>query len=183
MFCFLPRTTFCRCGNVSSTVHIRATNVCSSSFVPFRVVSFRQLVDEARKQEGLLWYTSVHPDTPLHTSLPLNTAVVLPISLTVLRRDLCFVFFAEDDVNVSRDKNKYLVLLQHFVSHIISLTAVAVLTRCIQAFFVGDFCGTNGSRISLSLPSVSHFNTQQNLGGAVCRRQTGGTGSVVGSDV
>ncbi|CAN0063951.1 unnamed protein product [Pylaiella littoralis] len=57
------------------------------------------LVDEARKQEGLLWYTSVHPDTPLHTSLPLNTAVVLPISLTVLRRDLCFVFFAEHDVN------------------------------------------------------------------------------------
>lgn len=72
-------------------------------FVPFCVVSFWQLVDEARKQEGLLWYTSVHPDTPLHTSLPLNTAVVLPISLTVLRRDLCFVFFAEEDVNVSGD--------------------------------------------------------------------------------
>lgn len=60
-----------------------------------------QLVDEARKQERLLWYTSMHPDTPLHTSLPLNTAVALPISLSVLRRDLCFVFFAEHDVNVS----------------------------------------------------------------------------------
>ncbi|CAM9256918.1 unnamed protein product [Ectocarpus sp. 12 AP-2014] len=57
------------------------------------------LVDEARKQERLLWFTSVHPDTPLHTSLPLNTAVALPISLSVLRRDLCFVFFAEHDVN------------------------------------------------------------------------------------
>lgn len=43
----------------------------------------------------------MHPDTPLHTSLPLNTAVALPISLSVLRRDLCFVFFAEHDVNVS----------------------------------------------------------------------------------
>ncbi|CAM9489288.1 unnamed protein product [Scytosiphon promiscuus] len=56
------------------------------------------LVDEARKQERLLWYTSVHPNTPLHDSLPLNTAVALPISLSMLRRDLCFVFFAEHDV-------------------------------------------------------------------------------------
>lgn len=57
-------------------------------------------MDEARKQERLLWYTSMHPKTPLHESLPLNTAVALPISLSVLRRDLCFVFFAEPDVNV-----------------------------------------------------------------------------------
>eukprot|EP00904_Undaria_pinnatifida_P012454 jgi/Undpi1/8339/HiC_scaffold_25.g10808.m1 len=57
------------------------------------------LVDEARKQERLLWYTSVSPDTPLHSSLPLNTAVALPVSLSVFRRDLCFVFFAEHDVN------------------------------------------------------------------------------------
>lgn len=62
---------------------------------------FCQLVGEARKQERLLWYTSKHPDTPLHKALPLNTAVALPISLSVLRRDLCFVFFAEHDVNVS----------------------------------------------------------------------------------
>lgn len=61
-----------------------------------------QLVDEARKQERLLWYTSVSPDTPLHSSLPLNTAVALPVSLSVFRRDLCFVFFAEHDVNVSK---------------------------------------------------------------------------------
>lgn len=48
----------------------------------------------------MLWFTSNHPDTPLHSSLPLNTAVALPISLSVLRRDLCFVFFAEPDVLV-----------------------------------------------------------------------------------
>lgn len=65
------------------------------------VLCFGQLVGEARTQERLLWYTSMHPDTPLHKSLPLNTAVALPISLSVLRRDLCFVFFAEHDVNVS----------------------------------------------------------------------------------
>ena len=62
-----------------------------------------QLVDEARKQERLLWYTSVHPNTPLHSSLPLNTAVALPVSLSVFRRDLCFIFFAEHDVNVRRE--------------------------------------------------------------------------------
>ena len=68
------------------------------------VLCFRKLVDDARKQEGLLWYTPMHPDTPLHKALPLNTAVALPISLSVLRRDLCFVFFAEHDVKVSRRK-------------------------------------------------------------------------------
>eukprot|EP00903_Cladosiphon_okamuranus_P011854 g11136.t1 len=57
------------------------------------------LVGEARVLEQLLWYTSKHPDTPLHKTLALNTAVALPISLSVLRRDLCFVFFAEHDVN------------------------------------------------------------------------------------
>eukprot|EP00752_Nemacystus_decipiens_P007988 g7136.t1 len=57
------------------------------------------LVDKARKKEGPLWYISKHLDTPLHASLPLKTAVVLPISLSVLRRDLCFVFFADHDVH------------------------------------------------------------------------------------
>lgn len=75
------------------------------SFRNYAVLCFGQLVDEARKQERLLWYTSVHPDTPLHSSLPLNTAVALPISLSVLRRDLCFVFFAEHDVHVSSAKD------------------------------------------------------------------------------
>lgn len=65
-----------------------------------------QLVDEARKQERLLWYTSLHPNTPLHSSLPLNTAVALPVSLSAFRRDLCFVFFAEHDVNVRRKERK-----------------------------------------------------------------------------
>lgn len=60
-----------------------------------------QLVDKARNEEDLLWYTSTNPDTPLHVDLPLNTAVALPISLDVFHRDLCFVFFAEHDVNVS----------------------------------------------------------------------------------
>lgn len=59
-----------------------------------------QLVDEARKGERLLWYTSMNPDSPLHDSLPLNTAVALPVSLSMFRRDLCFVFFAGHDVNV-----------------------------------------------------------------------------------
>lgn len=60
-----------------------------------------QLVDKARNEEDLLWYTSTNPDTPLHVDLPLNTAVALPISLDAFHRDLCFVFFAEHDVNVS----------------------------------------------------------------------------------
>lgn len=59
-----------------------------------------QLVDEARKEEDLLWYTSTNPSTPLHPDLPLNTAVALPVSLDVFHMDLCFVFFAEHDVNV-----------------------------------------------------------------------------------
>ncbi len=57
-------------------------------------------MDEARKREDMLWFISDHADTPLHSSLPLNTAVAVPISLSVLRRDLCFVFFAEPDVHV-----------------------------------------------------------------------------------
>lgn len=79
--------------------------MCRCCVVLCFILYFGQLVDEARKQERLLWYTSMHPDTPLHTSLPLNTAVALPISLSVLRRDLCFVFFAEHDVNVSLTNN------------------------------------------------------------------------------
>ena len=83
----------------------------------------RQLVGEARKQERLLWYTSKHPDTPLHSSLPLNTAVALPISLSVLRRDLCFVFFAEHDVNVSGEKLRVQYAVIHDVLHTSRLRA------------------------------------------------------------
>lgn len=93
-----------------------------------------QLVDEARKQERLLWYTSVHPDTPLHSSLPLNTAVALPVSLSVFRRDLCFVFFAEDDVNVSflkkNLKNKTLRTFCFSYSYVTPLCMVPVTYMC-----------------------------------------------------
>ncbi|CAM9415839.1 unnamed protein product [Discosporangium mesarthrocarpum] len=57
------------------------------------------LVKQARQAEGLRWFTSEHPDTPLHEDLPLNTAVALPISLDAFHKDLCFVFFSDQDVN------------------------------------------------------------------------------------
>ncbi|CAM9867618.1 unnamed protein product, partial [Sphacelaria rigidula] len=55
------------------------------------------LVDKARKEEDVLWYTSTNPDTPLHVDLSLNTAVALPVSLDAFHRDLCFVFFADNE--------------------------------------------------------------------------------------
>jgi hypothetical protein len=40
-----------------------------------------QLCVRARENECPLWFTSKDQDTPLHTDLPLSTAVVLPIRL------------------------------------------------------------------------------------------------------
>ncbi|CAM9205077.1 unnamed protein product [Choristocarpus tenellus] len=57
------------------------------------------MVQQARMAEDILWFTSEHPNTPLHPDLPLNTAVALPISLDAHLKDLCFVFFAVNDVH------------------------------------------------------------------------------------
>lgn len=96
------------------------------------LLKFGQLVEEARKQERLLWYTSMHPDTPLHDSLPLNTAVALPISLSVLRRDLCFVFFAEPDVNVSLAGNIQVSMIPLFI--VSSSGDIALRKENVQVF-------------------------------------------------
>lgn len=64
-------------------------------------------MDRARKQEGIQWFTSSHEDTPLHDSLPLKTAVTLPVSLAMFRKDLSFVYFGQQDVQVGERKRKY----------------------------------------------------------------------------
>ncbi|KAG5177205.1 Serine/threonine-protein kinase CTR1 [Tribonema minus] len=56
------------------------------------------LVKQARQNEAPLWFTSSHPDTPMHEDLPLNTAVAIPLSLDATHKDMVAVFFSMDDV-------------------------------------------------------------------------------------
>jgi hypothetical protein len=67
------------------------------------------------QNEKPLWFTSTHPNTPLHDDLPLNTAVAIPLTLDALHKDMVTVFFSMDDVHRQVSTHAFTVVLFYYV--------------------------------------------------------------------
>ena len=53
-----------------------------------------QLCDKGMRQKVPLWYTAADPDTPIHPTMPIKTAIVIPTFSYEIQQEFYVVFFS-----------------------------------------------------------------------------------------
>ena len=54
------------------------------------------------RQKVPLWYTPTDPDTPLHPTMPIKTAIVMPTFSYEIQQEFYVVYFSFKVIQVSR---------------------------------------------------------------------------------
>ncbi|KAM3570350.1 hypothetical protein VYU27_007573, partial [Nannochloropsis oceanica] len=89
-----------------------------------------QLCDKGLRQKVPLWYTSADPDTPLHPSMPIKTAIVIPTFSYEIQQEFYVLFFSFKHLTSS---SSTIAFLRYLSKAVVVACGVSFLKSIIDA--------------------------------------------------